>query len=195
VLGIAQSGMKFGPIVDPEIYWDLLDAATHFGRGFLQTDYSGEGTLNEATRRENTSGVILSTQRIEGKSDSYYNQSSASSKQGVVLRMMMAFFGERAIPESNTLQAINALQSLEASRAELSELDKAVHAQMVAFIDDISCSPPPISVDNVTERKTKLDDTSPVTIKPKVSHLLVTAKSVRNQTNYFPINRFQRLNQ
>ncbi len=188
MLGIAQSGMKFGPMVDPEIYWDLLDAATHFGRGFLQPGNSGEGTLNEATRRENTPGVILSTQLFEGKTDSYYNQSSASSKQGVVLRMMMAFFGERAIPESNTLHAINALQSLDGSRVELSELDNSVHAQMVAFFGDISSSPPPISVDNVTERKTKLDGIiSPVTIKPKVRYLLITVKSVRNQTNSFPI--------
>ncbi len=168
MLGIAQSGMNFGSTVDSDSHWDLLDAATPFGRGFLQNPIdNGEGIFNEGTRRETPAGILL-TQLLEGKATPYYNQTSASSIRGCSLRMMMAFFGERSIPENSTLRAIHTLQSLDESRGELSPDDKSVHEHIVAFFGDSSHPQHAKSVDSEPERMPKLEVASPLTLNPRV---------------------------
>jgi hypothetical protein len=168
VLGIAQSGIKFGSTVDQESHWEMLNAATHFGRGFMQhpTSYDKDIFVLE-TRRETPADILLS-HLLEGTMNSFYNQTSASSKRGVALRMMMAFFGERSIPESNTLQAINTLQRLDESRGAVSQADKSTHERIVSFFCDYSHSQSSINVDIVSERKAKSEDASPIILKPKV---------------------------
>lgn len=171
MLGVAQSGMNFGSTVDLDSHWDLLDAATRFGRGFLQnpTDY-GERIFNVETRRETPAGILL-THLFEGKATPYYNQSGASSRRGCSLRMMMAFFGERSIPDNSTLHAIYTLQSLDESRGELSPDDKSVHEQIVAFFGDNSSPQHAKSVNSEPERKTKVEVASPLTLNPMVRHV------------------------
>ncbi len=167
VLGIVQSGMKFGSTVDRESHWDLLNAATHFGTGFMQqpTSYDKDVPILE-TGRETPADVLLS-HLLEGKMKSFYNQTSASSKRGFALRMMMAFFGQRSIPESNTLQAINTLHRLDESRGAVSQDDESTQKRIVTLFGDYSHSQPSKNVD-VSERKAKSEDASPVTLTPKV---------------------------
>jgi len=138
MLGYHQSGMKSGFTVDPAIHWGLLEAATKFGRSFLQEPSKKDavdGMSEDESRRSPPTNDTLENLLAEGKMTSFYDQTSASTSQGLALRIMMALFGEWKNDESNPLEAINTLQKLDASKGELAQHDQSIHAKIVAFCD------------------------------------------------------------
>ena len=140
MLGELQSGIQRGRAVDLENHWDLLDAATRFGRSFMQPPTEQDGT--KADSSESQEGAATASNAIvkwldERDVTAFYGKTNASSKQGLSLRIMMALFDERKNDESNTIEAINTLQNLDASKGELLQDDKTIHAKIVeAFFDD-----------------------------------------------------------
>ena len=126
--------------MDLENHWDLLDAATRFGRSFMQPPTEQDGT--KADSSESQEGAATASNAIvkwldERDVTAFYGKTNASSKQGLSLRIMMALFDERRNDESNTIEAINTLQNLDASKGELLQDDKTIHAKIVeAFFDD-----------------------------------------------------------
>lgn len=140
MLGELQSGIQRGRAVDLENHWDLLDAATRFGRSFMQPPTEQDGT--KADSSESQEGAATASNTIvkwlaERDVTGFYGKTNASSKQGLSLRIMMALFDERKNDESNTIEAINTLQYLDASKGELLQDDKTIHAKIVeAFFDD-----------------------------------------------------------
>lgn len=160
--------MNFGSTLDSESHWELLDAAVYFGRGFVQNPTRNKTDTFAEEMTSDTSASVLLKRLLEGKTTSYYNQTSASSKQGIALRMMMVFFGERSNSESSTLQAIKTLQSLDESRVQNFQDDKSFHAKFVDFLVDSSLSQAVLPGDIVPERNTKLASSSPLSLNPKV---------------------------
>ncbi|KAL9180398.1 hypothetical protein ACHAXT_008368 [Thalassiosira profunda] len=127
-LGFAQSGIKSGLTVDPGSHWSMLGAATRYGRKFLQeTDTPTELAEPSSPANDTLVGLLKSN---EGETR-FYSQTSASSTQGLALRVMMSLFGEWRSDEGSTLDALETLQQLDESTGGLSEDDRSIHAELV----------------------------------------------------------------
>lgn len=142
MLGDLQSGIQRGRTVDLEYHWGLLDAATRFGRSFMQrpTENDGkEGRLSEesvvaekeATAEDETASNTIVKWLAERNATAVYEKTSAASKQGLTLRIMMALFAEQKSDDSNIIEAISALQNLDASKGVQIQDAKTIHAKIV----------------------------------------------------------------
>ena len=140
MLGELQSGIQRGRAVDLENHWDLLDAATRFGRSFMQRPTEPDGTKADSCKSQEGAATASNTivkWLSERDSTAFYEKTNASSKQGFSLRIMMALFDERKNDESNTIETINTLQNLDASKGKLLQDDITIHAKIVeAFFND-----------------------------------------------------------
>jgi hypothetical protein len=149
MLGELQSGIQRGRAVDLENHWDLLDAATRFGRSFMQRPTEKNGSKTDSSKsqeEEATASNTIVKWMAERDVTAFYGKTNASSKQGLSLRIMMALFDKRKNEESDTIEAINTLQNLDASKGELLQDDKTIHAKIVAAFfnvrNDIQCLSP-----------------------------------------------------
>lgn len=160
MLGFSQSGLKRGFAVDPASHWSLLEAASKFGRSFIDM-------IETETAKSSPANNALVQLLAEGKVTSFYDRTSASSPQGFTLRVMMKLFGERKRDESNTIDAFNTLQDLDASTSELSQDAKAIHAKLIEFCDesidlpsiDLSPSKTPIGLEGPAISKVPITET------------------------------------
>jgi hypothetical protein len=127
MLGQLQSGIKKGRVVDLVNHWDLLDAATQFGRSFIELPSE---KLLQVSKTEDASHTIMTWLAERNATISHVN-TNAASKQGLALRIMMALFAERRSVEGNTIEVINTLQQLDASNGEQTHDDETIHAKIV----------------------------------------------------------------
>ena len=164
MLGFSQSGIRGGFAVDPANHWELLAAATTFGRSFTAIQQHGGSRLVGSSPTNDTL-----VQLAEGKITSLYDRTSASSTGGLALRLMMSLFGEWKRDESNTLDAINTLQNLDASKGELSQDDKSIDAKIVALAQAfVSSTETPFGLEkSVLPIKPRV-----AALKPQVSRLM-----------------------
>lgn len=135
MLGVLQSGIKDGRTVDLENHWHLLDSATRLGRRFLQRPT--QGNVKDMLREEaaSTTGTTIMNW-LDERDATFYGRTSAATKEGLALRIMMALFAERRSDESNTIEEINTLQNLDASKGEHLQEDKTIHAKIVRAVSN-----------------------------------------------------------
>ena len=132
MLGFLQSGIKGGFTVDPANHWDLLEAATLFGRSFLQqpnklATEAGSGLVETSPKND-----ILMKLLTEGNVTSVFDETNTSSRSALML--MLLLFGDWKSEENNTSDAINTLQDLDASKGRgLTQYDKKINSQIVAL--------------------------------------------------------------
>jgi ATP-dependent DNA helicase RecG len=133
MLGQLQSGIKKGRVVDLVNHWDLLDAATQFGRRFIELPSE---QLRQVSAMEDASHTIMTWLAERNAAISHLN-TNAASKQGLALRIMMALFAEGRSVEGNSIEVINTLQNLDASKGEQTHDDETIHAKIVeAFFNE-----------------------------------------------------------
>lgn len=139
MLGYTQAGMKSGFTLDPNSHWPLLPSARGLGRSFIpgfdprfyQSASEDIPKDDPITLDSPVNSTIL--QLLAQGRTAHYNNASASSKQGLHLRLMMALFGEWENGESNIAEAIHTLQDLDATMNEQSDDDKLIHEKIVEF--------------------------------------------------------------
>jgi superfamily II DNA/RNA helicase len=134
MLGVLQSGIKDGLTVDLDNHWHLLDAATRLGRRFLQRPTQG----NEKDMLREESASITGTtimNWLDERDATFYERTSAATKEGLALRIMMALFAERRSDECNTIKEINTLQKLDdAKGGEQLQEDEIIHSKIVEAV-------------------------------------------------------------
>ena len=133
LIGVAQSGLFEGRVVNPDAHWCMLSAATVFGRAFVETTKMKESPQSDC---------LLMKKLLSGELHSYYHHTGASYENGFALRIMMALFADWRSQgeENNTLKAIVTLQKLceSNSNGHTSTDDDAVQQKVESLLQLLS---------------------------------------------------------